>query len=52
MIANKNMVVLMILALVVLAIAIFVITMSFDIQLTGGFDTILGHCVGSSCSSI
>ncbi len=52
MIANKNMLVLMILALVLLAIAIFVITMSFDIQLTGGFDTILGHCVGSVCSSM
>ena len=52
MIANKNMLVLMILALILLAIAIFVVTMSFDIQLTGGFEALLGHCVGSVCSSM
>lgn len=51
MIAKKNMV-LMIFVLMVIALVIFAITLSFDMQLAGGFNTILGHCVGSACSTL
>ena len=52
MTVNKNMMVLMLLALFILGVAIFVATTSFHFQFTGVIDTIVGHCVGSACNSV
>jgi len=48
----KSNLVWIILILMLIAIVVFAITATYDIQLAGGFDTLLGHCVGSSCSSM
>ena len=49
---TKSNLVWIIIILMLIAIAVFAITASHGIQLAGGFNTILGHCVGSSCSSM
>lgn len=52
MIAKRNMILVFLMILMVIAVAIFAITLSFDLQLAGGFDSILGHCVGSACNTL